>query len=137
MSRFEELSALLENAWCPYSGFQVAAIVVTEEGRAFRGVNVESAAYPTTICAERNAIQTAVTEGCRPGAIVEVHLLARNREGEYQSVYPCGACRQVIAEQSLLRAEVFVYDGEGGIRRHGIGELLPHAFFLEEGRTDS
>jgi cytidine deaminase len=132
VNRFGELTALLENAWCPYSGFHVAAIVVTEAGRVFRGVNVESAAYPTTICAERNAIQTAVTEGCRPGEIVEVHLLARNREGEYQSVYPCGACRQVIAEQSLQRAEVFVYDGNGTTRRHAIEELLPYAFVLEE-----
>ena len=130
MNRFEELDALLENAWCPYSGFHVASIVVTREGRSFPGVNVESAAYPTTMCAERSAIFAAVAAGCRPGEIVEVHILARGPDGAYARAMPCGACRQVIAEQSLNEATVCVYDGSGAFKRYTIRELLPHSFTL-------
>jgi len=132
MNRFPELDKLLENAWCPYSGFHVASVVVTTDGRTFPGVNVESAAFPTTICAERNAIQSAVAAGCLPGDIAEVHILARGPDGHYAEAYPCGACRQVIAEQSLNRAKVYVYDAEGDYSGHAIAELLPHAFFLAE-----
>lgn len=130
MNRFSELSELLENAWCPYSGFQVASVAVTRDGRSFPGVNVESAAYPTTMCAERGAIFAAVADGCRPGEIVEVHILARDSAGKFVSATPCGACRQVIAEQSLNGAEVFVYDASGKFERYRISELLPKVFAL-------
>lgn len=112
MNCFSELQALLENAYVPCSGFHVASIVVTVTGKRYRGVNVESVAYPTTICAERNAIFSAVTEGVRPGEIKEVHILARNESGSFVPAFPCGSCRQVISEQSLGKEKVFVYHSE-------------------------
>jgi cytidine deaminase len=126
---YEELKTLLENAWAPYSGFRVASLVLSKEGRRFAGVNVESAAYPTTMCAERNALFHAVAEGCRPGDIAEVHILAHDGE-RLREAFPCGSCRQVIAELSRNGADVYVYRADGTAAQYTIAELLPHAFTL-------
>lgn len=132
MNYFNELKTLLDFSCAPYSGFNVASIVVTKDGKTYKGVNVESAAYPTTNCAERNAIQTAVTEGSKIGDIQEVHILARNAEKNLVQAYPCGSCRQVIAEQSANDAMVFCYASEDDIAKHSIAELLPFGFLGAE-----
>ena len=132
MNYFTELNTLLDMSSAPYSGFNVAAIVVTEDNKVYKGVNVESAAYPTTNCAERNAIQTAVTEGAKIGDIKEVHILARNSEKVLVKAYPCGSCRQVIAEQSANAAMVYCYASESEIEQHTIAELLPYGFLGAE-----
>ena len=129
---FTELKTLLDNASSPYSGFNVAAIIVTKDNKIFKGVNVESAAYPTTICAERNAIHTAVTEGMQKGDVQEVHILARNTTKSLIKAQPCGGCRQVIAEQSANDAMVYSYASETEIEQHSIAELLPFAFLGDE-----
>ena len=128
MNYFNALNTLLDNSSAPYSGFNVAAVVVNKDKQIFKGVNVESAAYPTTNCAERNAVQTAVTEGTKRGDIREVHILARNSEKRLVRAYPCGACRQVIAEQSANDAIIYCYVSETDIETFTIAELLPHAF---------
>tara|TARA_R110001583_G_scaffold6618_6_gene33615 strand:- start:19 stop:420 length:402 start_codon:yes stop_codon:yes gene_type:complete len=128
MNYFNQLQTLLDASCAPYSGFNVASIVVLKDGRHFKGVNVESAAYPTTNCAERNAIQTAVTEGAKIGDLKEVHILARNAAKELVKPYPCGSCRQVIAEQSLNDTTVYCYSSEDDIATHSIASLLPFAF---------
>ncbi len=129
MNRFDELVKLLKNCYAPYSGFHVASIVVTNDGREFKGVNVESVAYPTTMCAERNAVFSAVSAGMKAGELEEVHILARNAQSRFVEAYPCGACRQVIAEQSENRADIYVYTSNGSVKRYTISELLPYAFF--------
>ena len=128
MSRFEELKILLDASSAPYSGFNVASLVLTRSGEVFKGVNVESAAYPTTMCAERSAVFSAVSNGMKSGDVAEVHILARNRENVLIAAYPCGACRQVIAEQSNNEAKVYVYSSETECEVHPISVLLPHAF---------
>jgi cytidine deaminase len=128
MKYFAQLNELLDRSYAPFSGFNVASVVVTKEGNVFKGVNVESVAYPTTICAERNAIFSAVTEGAEPGDIAEVHILARSAEKILVPAFPCGSCRQVIAEQSLNQATVYVYRSETDVSQHSIISLLPHAF---------
>ncbi|WP_456449842.1 cytidine deaminase [Hydrogenimonas sp.] len=128
MNLFEELDSFLERAYAPYSGFRVASIVVTTEGKIYRGVNVESVAYPTTMCAERNAVFHAVAEGVKPGEIAEVHILARNEAGAYVTAFPCGSCRQVIAEQSRGKATIHIYRGEREVEMHSIASLLPFHF---------
>jgi len=128
MSYFEQLKALLDRSSAPYSKFNVASIIITKSGETYKGVNVESAAYSTTICAERNAIQTAVVEGMKKGELIEVHLIARNPQGGLVPATPCGSCRQVIAEQSNAKAQVFCYSPDGSTSEYSIDELLPHAF---------
>ena len=129
---FQELIELLDKSYAPYSGFNVAAIIVCNNGSTFKGVNVESAAYPTTICAERNGIHTAVTHGVKKGDVQEIHLLARNDTGGLIRAYPCGSCRQVIAEQSNNDAIVYCYNEQGEAVEHSIAELLPFAFLGDE-----
>ena len=132
MNYFDELKKLLDNSYAPFSNFNVASIVVTQDGKIYRGVNVESVAFPTTICAERNAIFSAVTDGIKPGDIKEVHILARDANGELFAAFPCGSCRQIISEQSLNKAKVYVYKNADIIEEHSISELLPNAFFALE-----
>ncbi len=132
MNYFSQLETLLDSSFAIYSKFNVAAIVVTKDGKEFKGVNVESAAYPTTICAERNAIHTAITEGVQPGDVSEVHILARSPSKVLVKAYPCGSCRQVIAEQSTSQAIVFSYISSSKIEQHSIAELLPFAFLGNE-----
>jgi cytidine deaminase len=129
---FAELEKLLDNASAPYSGFNVAAIVITKGNHLYKGVNVESAAYPTTLCAERNAIHTAVTEGMKKGEVEEVHILARNAAKSLVKAHPCGGCRQVIAEQSANDAIVYSYASATEREQHTIAELLPFAFLGDE-----
>lgn len=129
MHYFHELETLLENASAPYSGFCVASIVVSKNAKVFQGVNVESVAYPTTICAERTAIFSAIAQGIKSGDIVEVHILARNSNKDFIEAFPCGSCRQVIAEQSANKANVYVYASDIKISKHSISSLLPNAFF--------
>lgn len=132
MNYFNDLSQLLNPASAPYSHFNVASIVVDAQGKAYSGVNVESAAYPTTICAERNAIFSAVTQRVAKGDIKEVHILARNEANELVKAFPCGSCRQIIAEQSNHQAKVFIYASASDITEHSIEFLLPFAFLGEE-----
>ncbi len=129
---FNELKTLLDNSSAPYSGFNVASIVVCQDGREFKGVNVESAAYPTTICAERNAIFTAVAEGINKGDIQEVHIAARNAQKLLVTAHPCGSCRQVIAEQSMNDCLVYSYESESEYTQNTIAALLPFAFLGAE-----
>jgi len=78
-------------AYAPYSGFRVGAAVYAN-GDIFQGVNVENAAYGSTLCAERAAIMAAVAAGC-----TEIDAIAVVGDSEAPTV-PCGACRQVMAE---------------------------------------
>lgn len=114
--------ACLERAYAPYSNFQVAAVVVDEQGRLFSGVNVENASYGLTMCAERVAIFSAVSAGAK--RISAVAVVAK-KGGK---VAPCGACRQVFAEFCDPSVLVFTDGGEGLPHCWTVGELLPSAF---------
>ena len=94
---YEELYKIalknMDNAYAKYSGFRVSAALLDEDGNVFNGVNVENSSYGATICAERVAISTAVTDGSRKFVAIAV----ASSDGE---VWPCGICRQVIFEFS-------------------------------------
>ena len=109
-----------QHAYAPYSNYQVGAALRTRSGRVFTGVNVESAAYPTTMCAERVAIYKAVSEGERE---FEVIAVVTPNGGS-----PCGGCRQVMAEFGL-ETLVLIGDGEGQLlQQTTVNDLLPGAF---------
>ena len=109
------------NAYCPYSRFAVGASVFTASGEIFSGCNVENASYGLTVCAERNAIFQAISEGHR-----EIIAVAIVTPGDTPAP-PCGACRQVIHEFGA-NAEVLSFGKDGTLLRQPIAELLPHAF---------
>jgi cytidine deaminase len=107
-------------AYAPYSHYPVGAALLTGSGRIYDGVNVENAAYPDTICAERVAVFKAVSEGERE--FVAIAVVTSN------GGTPCGSCRQVLAEfsRSML---VLIADGDGKvIREITVEDLLPEAF---------
>jgi cytidine deaminase len=107
-------------AYVPYSGYPVGAAVRTASGRIYDGVNVESAAYPTSICAERVAVFKAVSEGERQ---LEAVAVVTENGG-----MPCGACRQVLSEFGP-EALVLIANDQGQILQTStIKELLPGAF---------
>src|SRR5574344_1374204 len=89
----EILKNTIKNAYSPYYKFKVAALVVMKDGKIFKGVNVENA-NGTSICAERNAIASAISEGYKKGDFDKLYVLLEN--GNFGT--PCFACRQVILE---------------------------------------
>ncbi len=111
-------------AYAPYSNYQVGAALLTTSGKIFTGVNVENAAYPDSMCAERSAIFTAVTEGERE---FEAIAVATRNGGT-----PCGSCRQVLSEFGL-DIEVLLADESGSlVQQTTVRELLPGAFLPED-----
>ena len=107
-------------AYTPYSNYQVGAAVLTDSGRIYDGVNVENAAFPVTVCAERTAIFKAVSNGERKFQAIAVVT----KDGGS----PCGSCRQVMAEFSPEML-VIMADENGKITAEKILlDLLPSAF---------
>jgi len=107
-------------AYAPYSNYAVGAAVLTESGKIYDGVNVENAAYPVGICAERVALFKAVSEGERNFQAMAVVTLNAGT--------PCGACRQVMAEFGVDML-VLVADENGSVLTEwSVADLLPGAF---------
>ncbi len=110
-----------KRSYSPYSHYAVGAALLTKTGNIFTGCNIENAAYPVTICAERTAIFKAVSEGAMD--FEAIAIATEDGEG-----YPCGSCRQVMAEFSLDMI-VILADGDGKITTEStMSELLPGAF---------
>lgn len=113
-----------QHAYVPYSNYPVGAALRTKGGRIYTGVNVENAAYPQTMCAERVAIFKAVSDGEKDFEIISV---VTNNGGS-----PCGGCRQVMAEFGLDTV-VLLADGSGRlVKETTVKELLPDAFTPEK-----
>lgn len=111
-------------AYAPYSKYKVGAALLTTSGKVYEGVNVESAAYPTSMCAERVAIYKAVSEGEREFTAIAV---ATENGGT-----PCGGCRQMMAEFGLA-TRVIIVDATGRIHMDTtVDQLLPGAFTPED-----
>ena len=107
-------------AYAPYSNYAVGSVVLTDSGKIYEGVNIENAAYPTGICAERVAIFKAVSEGERRFKAI---VISTKNGGS-----PCGSCRQVMAEFGL-DAEVICTDENGKITLEStVSDMLPGAF---------
>jgi cytidine deaminase len=115
----ERAEAVAERAYAPYSRFFVGAAVRTRDGQVFEGVNVENAAYPLGVCAEKTALARAVSDGVRAG---EIEALAVNAS-------PCGGCRQWFHELGIER--VIYRRANGEVAVVSPDELLPDTFELE------
>ena len=109
--------ATAAKAYAPYSRFEVGAAVLARDGRTVSGVNVENAAYPLGVCAERTALARAVVEGIRPGDVQAVAITAS----------PCGGCRQWMLEFGVERV---VFEHEGRVVTLTPDQLLPESFQL-------
>lgn len=122
----EKLIALLQNAYSPYYNFRVASIVVTNDDKEFCGVNVENA-NGTSICAERNAIANAVSNGYKKGDFKKIYIMLEKGLGT-----PCFACRQVILEFFELDKKVICIDKDGNEKEYTVSELCPYPFGSED-----
>ena len=110
---YERAVAISQRAYAPYSNYLVGAAVRTRDGAVFEGVNVENAAYPLGVCAERSALVQAVTAGYRPGDFEAIGITAS----------PCGGCRQWLYEFRL--EEITFANRDGEIVTYTAGQLLP------------
>ncbi len=108
-----------KKAYAPYSRYDVGAALLTASGQVFSGCNVENAAYPMTICAERTAIVKAISEGERDFVAIAI---ATHNGGS-----PCGACRQVMREFAP-NLRVLLVDDAGQLRQFTLAQLLPESF---------
>lgn len=110
-------------AYAPYSHYPVGAALLTASGKIYDGVNIENAAYPSGICAERVAVFKAVSEGERQ---FEAIAVVTPNGGS-----PCGGCRQVLAEFGL-ETVVLIADADGRVLLEtSVNDLLPNAFTPE------
>jgi len=118
----EELLAVAEraaaNAYAPYSNYLVGAVVRARDGRLFTAANVENAAYPLAVCAERAAIAKAASEGVRPGDVEAIGITAS----------PCGGCRQWLHEWRVER--VYFRRADGTVAEYAADDLLPETWDL-------
>jgi len=120
----------LKKAHAPYSGYQVGAALLCADGTVFQGCNVENASYGLTNCAERTALFSAVAAGQ-----TEFTALAVAASNE-PAPFPCGACRQVLAEFCGPDFPVYIKNSDDYVATT-LGELLPHSFDLKAGSADA
>ena len=120
----EELIKLLDKAYAPYSKFQVSAIIEMRDGKFIPGVNVENASYGATICAERNAITTAISMGYKKGDFKDIYIMV---SGDKLSM-PCFMCRQVISEFFDNDSKVILVGKNEEMCEYLVSEVCPYPF---------
>lgn len=116
-----------KNAYCHYSGYNVGAAILDDEGRLYVGCNVENASYPLGNCAEAAAISAMVQEGGR--RIERIAIVGG--PGEIASCTPCGGCRQRIQEFADENTVIIAMDDSKEWQRYSIADLLPAGFHLD------
>lgn len=117
-------------SYSPYSKFRVGAALLTKSNDIITGCNVENVSYGLAICAERTALVKAVSEGHR-----EFKAIAVSTDVQSTFTYPCGACRQFIAE--FGEVDIYLVTADGGVRKSSLSEVLPFSFTprdLQEGQ---
>jgi cytidine deaminase len=124
----EQARQARQNAYAPYSQFQVGAALLTKDGKIFHGCNVENAAYGLCNCAERTAFFSAVASGYRPHQFQELAVIANTAE----PISPCGACRQVILELGGRELSVLLGNMDGKSLQTTAAALLPAAFQAQD-----
>jgi cytidine deaminase len=112
---YDRAVAAAERAYAPYSNYHVGAAALARDGTVLEGVNVENAAYPLGVCAERTLLAGAVVAGYRPGEIEAVAITAS----------PCGGCRQWLYEFKVDRV---IFPSAGDLVTRTTAELLPDAW---------
>lgn len=119
----------MTHSYSPYSGYQVGAALLTEDGRVYQGCNIENGAYSPTVCAERTAFFKAVYDGVKEFKAIAV---VGGKHGIITGCFPpCGVCRQVMRE--FCKDDFLIYLGgkDDEIVTHTLAELLPFSFSLD------
>lgn len=123
----KEALAAREFAYTPYSHFNVGAALLCADGKVFRGCNIENASYSPTVCAERTAFFKAISEGEHNfNAIAIVGGPAGAPPVDF--CFPCGVCRQVMAEFCSRNFTIYIAKNEDEINEYTLEDILPHSF---------
>ena len=115
-----------EMSYSPYSEFKVGAALLAKNGEVFTGCNIESASYSPTNCAERTAFFKAVSEGTTEFAAIAV--VGGKAGSNVDFCYPCGVCRQVMAEFCNCDFRIILADSDNNLQVCSLAELLPYRF---------
>lgn len=118
----EELKELLNRSYAKYSNYKVAAILVTKDGHKFSGVNIENASYGASICAERSAFCSAISNGYKEFS--KLYVIVDNEK----IATPCFICRQVIIEFCDKDMEVICINNKGDSKTYKVSELCTFPF---------
>lgn len=123
---FEEAKKASQKAYCPYSKFPVGACILYKSGKKYTGCNVENASFGLTLCAERNAISTAISQG-ETTAIEAVAIYSPKQK----ECLPCGACRQWLSEfTSSNETKIILESNQNELTVLTMEEIFPHGFKL-------
>lgn len=118
-------------AYAPYSKYQVGAALLSTQGRAYPGCNIENSSYGGTVCAERVAFFRAVQEGERD--FCAIAIVGGPMGGKIESyAYPCGICRQVMSEFCSEDFKIIVAKSLDDYEVYTLGQLMPHGFGGEQ-----
>ena len=120
----DEAIEVSKKAYVNYSHFPVGAILIDENGRKFKGVNMENSSFGLSLCAERNAISTAVTEGMKEMKLI---VVTGDTDGP---ISPCGACRQLMSEFAGKDTRIILSNYKKDYKIYTMDELLPYSFKL-------
>mgnify|MGYP003599337582 CR=1 FL=1 len=120
----DEAIEVSKKAYVNYSHFPVGAVLIDENGRKFKGVNMENSSFGLSLCAERNAISTAVTEGMKEMKLI---VVTGDTDGP---ISPCGACRQVMSEFAGEDTRIILSNYKKDYKIYKMEELLPYSFKL-------
>lgn len=118
----------MKNAYAPYSKFTVGAALLAKNGKVYTGCNIENASFGVTNCAERTALFKAVCEGEREFISIAIVGGKNGKLGDF--CYPCGICRQALAEFTDISFKIYLKNGDGDIISTTLDDLLPNAFDL-------
>lgn len=123
--KLEELIELAienkKNSYSPYSKFRVSSILLTKKGNIYKGVNIENAAYSVTICAERSALSSAISAGEKE---IDTIIIT----GDSKMTYPCGVCRQFMAEFLDNDSKIVIANSVEDYKIYGLKDILPYNF---------
>ena len=125
----DEARAASDHAYAPYSHFKVGASVLTYDNKIYTGCNIENSSYSPTICAERVAMFKAISEGSTIFKIISIFGKKENSK-ETKHCFPCGVCRQVMAEFASDDMRIITTDGKD-VNIYTLDDLLPNIFQLE------
>lgn len=110
-----------KNSYSPYSNFRVSALVITDTGKIYKGVNIENASYSATICAERVAMSKAISEG-------EKKIKTLILTADAKDTSPCGVCRQFMAEFMDKDSQIIMANSIDDYKIYTMEEILPLSF---------
>ncbi|MDD7305624.1 MAG: cytidine deaminase [Peptoniphilaceae bacterium] len=110
-----------KNSYSPYSKFRVSALVITKSGKIYKGVNIENASYSATICAERSALASCISDGHTD---IEAMILT----ADAKDTSPCGVCRQFMAEFLDPSCKIVLANSVDDYKIYTMEELLPLSF---------